>query len=916
MYDGIQAYGERDVKLEASGDIFIYANNNGIDNDDTKENYDGSGGQVRISALNGSNVIIGGINRQDGVKEGDGIRTQGTGSIIVEATETNKITGYDVGVFVEESSTQTTTSGAEYNILVTADGNGLETGKIANTIIGHNNGIEVASDSKDVKVGVLAENGDNYIEGLKSYNSTDDGGTWGYGISTNGGHVEVHAKNGVNYIGGVIGINADNGGYIKVESSSGAYVFATDQAVSGTEDYYGVRVSNGSQVNFQISSGGCGDIVIGAFKKAGDVTSKNYFNEAVTMAGGTAVFKDASGSGTNLFIASGAAVHLKTNDENKAVDNVFTSENGINEFHTLSGKAAVWADNGSSGSIYIYAIDFDGSNKIIASGDESVGILTGDNSTGMIYLLSYGNNQIYAGGTAIEHNGSQTITIEANDFDGSRNEDNFNYVAGGYDFDNNTLKEGDKANGITLTGEGSITLKARGNYVFGSQYGVQLTDGVKELADDKDNIQITATSSSGNSVTGANAGIMNESATGKISLIAEAEEKTVSYPYKNPNPESGGTNLVYATADASSGIYTKGGQITLVGQYGNTVYGKQTGIDIYGGSVSLTSSSGANNIFGDDFGIHVGENAAEGTQVILSGTANNIEVYGSGDEVDSADGINLAKNSSGSVSLTATSGNNTIFAKASAENIGGDGIYTAQSSTGDVTLNANAGSNYIAAQNNGIDSSGSGNITLTAASGTNAVYGSVNFDTESIEQTGPDGAGIRVAGDGTVSLQGKSNIVSGWDAGIKLKVADTEPEEGHYSVMLDAENNSVTGHDHGIDAEGGTALLHASGDSGYNMIVAEEGSGIRSVGAQITVTADQGSNYVLTPGKGIDALSGSVIDFTAGGSNFIQAGQLDVSGNATADAYAIDATGGSKLSFKAKDSNSILGAAMPLMKAQ
>lgn len=139
MYDGIQAYGERNVTLNASGDIFIYANNNGVDADDTKDNY-GSGGKVTINALNGSNIIHGGINRQrsEPDKNGDGIRTEGTGSIYVYATETNTITGHDVGVYVHGDSEKTLSKDTTYNILVKADGTNLQNGGFANIILGYN----------------------------------------------------------------------------------------------------------------------------------------------------------------------------------------------------------------------------------------------------------------------------------------------------------------------------------------------------------------------------------------------------------------------------------------------------------------------------------------------------------------------------------------------------------------------------------------------------------------------------------------------------------------------------------------------------------------------------------------------------------------------------------------------------------
>lgn len=108
MYDGIQAYDERNVNVtSAGGDVFIYANNKGIDADDTKEKTK-NGGKVTIKSLNGCNVIQGGVHRKTSAPEGgDGIRNQGTGSIAVYAAETNSITGRDVGIFVHSDSTKT-----------------------------------------------------------------------------------------------------------------------------------------------------------------------------------------------------------------------------------------------------------------------------------------------------------------------------------------------------------------------------------------------------------------------------------------------------------------------------------------------------------------------------------------------------------------------------------------------------------------------------------------------------------------------------------------------------------------------------------------------------------------------------------------------------------------------------------------
>lgn len=920
FYDAVQVYGERNLQLNSAKDIIIYANNNGIDSTDSDGNANNKKGNTDLTA-EGSTYIHGGINRTGDDKNGDGIRSEGNGYINVHSGVSNVITGYDAGVYVHkdtDSQGSISNNDKKYNILITAEGNDInEKGGIANTIVGNNNGLQVDSTSSSVRVGVIAQNGDNYIEGLKSYKNTN-----GYGISTQGGTVDVIAENGDNYIGGVIGVNAEGAAENIYEKSvnliaENNYIFTTEENKNNADNSIGVNIA-GSSVKAEATSG---NNIIGVSSSSSEKSAnQDLFNEGLVMSGGTAEFTAAS---ANLVRAYQNGIHIESGDNN------VTLQGAYNEVSVNSGNAIV-TDAGSDSNITITSTAENGINSIISYGEDGKGIYTEEDSSGEIYIQGKGEtgvlNQIYAGGTAIDHRGSQSIEI--------KDDQGTNVIVGGYNFENDNLKKSESASGIVLNGKGTIHVSGLKNQVFGANNGIELTKYVS--SNRPYNIQLESHGSEGNTVVGNNNGIFNQGSDSIASIVAKGgsnyigggesgitstggtiyvDAHTNNTVYSNKiGISASDTNVTltaddfnYATSDEYNLIYagnadensgtgidvSSSGQVTLNSSY-NEVYGGQTGIKLASGTVNMEASKD-NTIFANDFGIHLTGNAETEANVTVEGASNYIRTFGK--DASSADGINIADNAQGSVALTATSGNNVILSEAKKNaadsgEIGGDGILTQQESFADVTLKSETGNNIIAAGNNGIDHRGSQNISLIAQNGINAVYGSAYYDEDDAYKTGD---GIRVDGSGTVSLKAKYNYVSGHDTGIYL--TDNAPlETDNYNVSLIAESNYIGGEDSGLSAKGGSAYIDAT--NGYNHVEGLEGYGIESAKTAAIDVIAKGSNLITGSASGISASDSSVIDLKAAESNFIQSD----------NGYAIKANADSDVSLHADKYNYLSGA--------
>ena len=907
FYDAVQVYGERDLNLNSAKDIIIYANNNGIDSTDSDGKANNKKGNINLVAA-GSTYIHAGINREGDDKNGDGIRSEGNGYINIHSGVSNVITGYDAGVYVHkdtDSQGSISNNDKKYNILITAEGNDInEKGGIANTIVGYNNGLQADSTSSSVRVGVIAQNGDNYIEGLKAYNDTN-----GYGISTLGSIVDVISESGDNYIGGVIGINANNAGKVNL-SAVNNYIFATKKA-NDENSSAGINIAGGS-----VNAEAAGSNIIGA-----DSSDSAEFNEGIVMSGGSAqLIADSN----NLIRAKENGIHIQGGD-----DNTIDLQGAFNEVSVDEGNA-IATDENTNSKITITSTAENGINSIISYGEDGKGIYTEEkDSSGEIYIQGKGEigvlNQIYAGGTAIDHSGSQSIEI--------KDDQGTNVIVGGYNFENDNLKKSESASGIVLNGNGTIHVSGLKNQVFGANNGIELTKNVS--SNRPYNIQLESHGSEGNTVVGNNNGIFNQGYKSIASIVAKGgsnyigggesgitstggtiyvDAHTNNTVYSNKiGISASDTNVTltaddfnYATSDEYNLIYagnadknsgtgidvSSSGQVTLNSSY-NEVYGGQTGIKLASGTVNMEASKD-NTIFANDFGIHLEEGSSK---VVLSGASNYIRTFGK--DASSADGINIADNAQGSVALTATSGNNVILSEAKknsadSEEIGGDGILTQNGSNADVTLTSEQGNNIIAAGNNGIDHRGSQNISLIAQKGINAVYGSAYYDEAAAYKTGD---GIRVDGSGTVSLKAKYNYVSGHDTGIYL-TDKASSETNKYNVSLIAESNYIGGETSGFSAKGDSAA-YIEATNGYNHVKGLNGYGIESANSAAIDVIAKGSNLINGSASGISASDSSNVILKATDSNIIQ----------TADkGYAIKANASSNVSLGADAYNYLSGA--------
>ena len=867
--DAIKAYGNGDIKLESEkGNITIYANNNGIDNDGKgdEENKRDNDSYVRLNA-SGSNIIHAGINRAENDRNGDGIRLEGKGSIQLKAGISNVITGYDAGVYVHS---HTETNGKipndslskiqesekyDYNILISANG---KSGDFSNTIIGYNDGLAVDSTTSDVAVGLVAEKGDNYIEGKGDYDGTN-----GNALSSKGGTIDVLAQSGNNYITGKNGISSSSGNISLFATEGVNFVRAIQNGIHITADTSPEAANvklDGDANKVTVQKGDAILIDEGAVGRI----------EIIAKGGNNLIYSEASDGSDGSAIKTGQGstefINIKTTNGDNAI---YAGSDSI----VHSGSQTITIESLAAGNMIVGGYDFDSDSGILKDKGSAI-ILDGD---GAIKVTGT-SNQIFGAENGIviskDVNGTNkpfgkySILIET---ENSSSETDANIVVG----NTSGIDAQSTSNDIKV----GIIAGAGHNYIAGSG---EAGFGIKSQGAGVD----VKTSSGNNIVTAENKGIYSSG--GEINLLTSQQNSFY--------------NLVHAgDTNNNKGIgieVTSNGSVNMQYSVDNEVYGGQTGIELSGGSVNLTSSA-TNEIFANDFGIHVTDDDA--SNINMNSGSNYILTYGQ-DGATSADGINIDKGATASVKLEATSGNNVIFAdrfKSSDGDVGGDGIYTDSKSLDaedkDISLIAKNGSNIISAGNNGIDHSGSQAITMTAEKGYNAIFGANS-------EGATEGDGLRVAGSGVVKLEAGYNYVSGNDAGINLTYkVRTDSEVNTVSLNANSSGNYVVGSVNGITAQAGSISIESLGEDGNNFVVGDERSGIDSQNASISLSSFV-SNLVSGQTVGISAKN-STLSMKAYSSNFVEAGN-----NADGSSKAIEATENAEVELSAAQYNYISGA--------
>ena len=263
------------------------------------------------------------------------------------------------------------------------------------------------------------------------------------------------------------------------------------------------------------------------------------------------------------------------------------------------------------------------------------------------------------------------------------------------------------------------------------------------------------------------------------------------------------------------------------------------------GKISLTSAG--NNII--DFGDGSGISADSGVSIELKAAGDNTITYlGDGDH----DGINAGANNTGGISLQGANNIINVLGNDS------DGIYTDTGSHNNTDLIAESGNNTIIAGNNGIDHRGNGTVKLQAHNGSNIIHAGEG-------QTGMEGDGIRVAGNGDVTLDAQYNEITGHDEGIYVGSG------ANATITITAtgeKGNYIQGNDNGIEVAG-PGVLNITAENGINTIKGNETGSIASNGGKVNIDTKNGELVITGGNIGAEVKKDSDITITTSGDNEI-----------------------------------------------
>ena len=272
-----------------------------------------------------------------------------------------------------------------------------------------------------------------------------------------------------------------------------------------------------------------------------------------------------------------------------------------------------------------------------------------------------------------------------------------------------------------------------------------------------------------------------------------------------------------STGPITSGEYENSGA--------STVSSDSSVIDTTGknsGSVAIEITNGDLTLDGaKEKGHGIWSALDEGEKISITANDGSVSINSQGtDSGDNGDGVNLTEDNKGSISITAGESINIT-----AESEQADGIYVAKESSGDVTFIANgAGAevgNIFKVENNGIDHRGTQNILLKAENGVNSI-------------SAKNGDGLRNEGSGTIELDSTANEIISGDNGIQ--------NSGSGSVIVNATNgdNNISGAVDGINATGGEVTVTASDENKISGKV----NGVFAQGEKTKVTLTGGTNII------------------------------------------------------------------------
>lgn len=721
-------------------------------------------------------------------------------------------------------------------------------------------------------------------------------------VKTSDGDITLNSKSG----NGIYVETIDNGnnkgtptGSINLNSSSNNKIIVGKNGAHGINNAGNMSINltaDGSNIIENISKNednGDGINLGNNNKEGGNIYFTANKNELSVMSDG--IYTDKSSNGN---------VQLNAKSESNEIT---AGNNGID--HRGSGTITLEADKGA--------------NIIKAGVSKVLGNAVGkdENKDGI-----FGNNgyreDINGDGIRTE-NSTGTVKVEAGTYNQIDVRDTGLYIK--------NSKNGSK---IDLIANGTID-GTFGNSIYAQENGVQINSN-----NENDVINVDA-KQYGNSIIAEKNAVYNNG-TGTITitamkdnlLIAKGNEVT-GYSTKETEFKgngvvstneglteviaNNGNNTIFGT---SNGILANAGEINVTANNGNNTIGQYTDTDgTYTSEIGINASNDTtvsvtaknNNIYGTKYGIRT---EAGNSAVIVEATNGNntTNVTGFYDEKgnlldNSGDGINVTKDSTGKIELTANNGNNII-------NVVDDGIYVEADSSKDITLTAT--NNEITVGNNGIDHRGTGTVKLTATNGDNTIVKNDDYIKIPRVNEGASNHGVKNQGSGTISLSANNNTVNVADYAVY------NVDNG--SITLEATNdNNLTGSDsnNGSGIVSGTKGKETTGitkvTAGNNNTIAGGHNGIETYGGTVEVTATNGQNSISGVNYGIynkgtvnvTAKDDNVISSSNGNGINTEAGTVEVTSiNGQNSIYGMETglfANASNISLKAKGNTLLAG---------
>ena len=556
------------LRNEGSGTIKLDSTANEIISGDNGIQNSGSG-SVIVNATNGNNNISGAA---------DGINATG-GEVTVTASDENKISGKVNGVFAQGEETKVTLTGGT-NIIKVEDTKG-------STIYGlqakDDAGIDITSNSGAIELDLLTS-GTHAFAVAAGSTERDNRTSGSVSLTSETDSILINVKTGAPDApnGNVSGIQAQNQSNVTISAGKNIFITTNSSVVeqapgAGANDVSNIRAQYGAEViaeaygYFKANSEDKNAKVVG-FRSQDDSSVIKITSQG----------KDEFGYGISSTVSGKMADGILSQDGSTYL----TSKNG-GVYISASGKEATTAINSTASTVDVQ-VNIESEGDVFLSAQNSSQDYLNTNFVSGIFSSSYSGH-------------SSNVNITGKDINIETESIN-NNIYGVYSYDSSSSLDN---NVINISGT-NVTITSSTDSAH-STYGVYSYYGTIDMSGISNNIEISAkslTTSYGiysyvgnvflssqngfNKIVSSGDAIYNNC--GTVSLISDSHDVNMQ------------GNWLYA-GDNRFAIYSLNSGIVNLQAYSNYLSGGE-GIHAFDSKVTLNALSGDNNVQGKNYGIY------------------------------------------------------------------------------------------------------------------------------------------------------------------------------------------------------------------------------------------------------------------------------------------------------------------------